>query len=298
MVHHFTAPSISMLLSLVHKRAKLQPAWRFSPEGIIWRVVLTDSGRIFGEARNPEKKTVRFFALDSPDGKPLWRGKNFGEQWWIGIEGVSGETVLLHKYATPSMPEHKSIIAVDAHQGNILWSDDDLRFECIAGDSLVASRSTVLGPTFHVVNVTDGSVESTISESEALQLRRISPSQRVGRMPVTLANFEEARESADVIRRHCDEGRLVGNIEYMEHGSAVIFSYHERNPANANESLLVDSKMKIADKSTATLLYEGSLASGSTSIVSDSFLVYDNMLVYVSERTTLTALDLNGLHPG
>lgn len=286
-----------MLLSFVQKRGKLQPAWRFSPEGIIWRVVLTDSGRIFGEARNPEKKTVRFFAVDSSNGKPFWSGANFGEQWWIGIEGVSGETVFLHKYATPSMPEHKSIIAVDTRQGNVQWLNDDLRFECIAGGSLLASRHTILGPTFHVLNVMDGSVESTISESDALQLRRISSSESVGqkRMPITLADFEDADESADLIRHHCNEGRLIGNIEYMEHGSAVIFSYHERNSANANESLLVDSKVKIADKSTAALLYEGSLASGSTSIVSDSFLVYDNMLVYVSERTTLTALDLNGL---
>ncbi|MBX2991152.1 MAG: DUF4905 domain-containing protein [Bacteroidetes bacterium] len=288
-----------MLPSFIHKRGKLQPAWRFSPEGTIWRVVLTSSGRIFGEARNPEKKTVSFFAIDASNGKHLWSGVNFGEQWWIGIEGVSGETVFLHKYATPSMPEHKSIIAVDARQGNVLWLNDDLRFECIAGNSLLASRSTVLGPTFHVVNIMSGSVESTISESEALQLRRTSASESAGEkgMPVIVAHLEDTEEWADLIRRHSDEARLIGSIEYMQFGSLVIFACHEQEPANTGEPILVDSSVRIADKTTATLLYEGRLATGSPSIVSDSFLLHDTMLIYVSERTTLTAIDLQDMKP-
>lgn len=287
-----------MLPSFLKKRGILQPAWRFTPEGVIWRILLASAGRVVGESRNLETKRVSFFCVDTTTGKPLWKGVSFGEQWWMGIEAVCGETMFLHKYATPSLPEHKSIIAVDAQSGRVLWANEDLKFEFIADDSLIASRSTVLGARYCQIDVHDGSLRRELAEAEALALRQVPSSNEVEDVGTPRPLFdlaEDVSEQAAAIRSHCDAGKLVGPVEFLEHNSMLIFDYYERGISASEDrpsrEPLINT-LKILDRRSGTLLFENRMNTDSLSVVPGSFCVRNNMLMYIRERMTLTAIDL------
>jgi hypothetical protein len=286
---------IFMLPSFMKKRGKLQPVWRYTSEGAIWRVVVTPAGRLIGESRDLEKKETCFFCVDVLTGAPLWERATFGEQWWIGIEAVHDEVVFLHKYATPSLPEHKSIIAVDAGTGGVLWSSEDLKFEFLVEDGLIASRNSVYGRTYHHLDARDGTVKRDVAESEALALRRMAPSGERDdlRMPDILGfSAEETAGLSRVIGAQCSREKVVGDVAFLEHGAAVIFTYHERGSYPA----AVHCCLKIAERTTGRLLFESRLNTDAPSVASASFFVHDNTLMYVSEHTTLTAVDLTDLN--
>jgi len=94
-----------------------------------------------GEARDQDQKLVSFFALNAQSGVPLWRDLRLDEPWWAGIEAASDGVVLLHRFATPDMPQHKGILALDLKSGAQLWENRDVTFWFIRDGSVVAHRA-------------------------------------------------------------------------------------------------------------------------------------------------------------
>lgn len=289
-----------MLPSFLRRRGSLRPAWRYKANGVIWRIVPTRAGRLVGEARNLASKEVSFFCLDASAGTPLWSGASFGEQWWIGIEALSGETLLLHKFATPSLPEHRTIIAVDVASGEQLWMDEDLKLEALADGSIIAGRNTPAGPRYFRVDVRTGAQLDELNEAEAIQLGRNEKSSGDNvldmKTPTPIFSVaEEASQRALLIRKHCPLGKILEPVEYLEHGDALIFNYHERSKSSSEENIQSNSILKILDKNEGTVLFESVVNTGSSTVVPESFFVRQDTLMYIHEHTTLTAIDLAAL---
>ena len=292
-----------MLPSFLKKRGKLQRAWRYTSEGIIWRIVLTSKGRLVGESRTLDTKEVSFFCVDASTGTPLWQGATFGEQWWMGMEAVCGETLFLHKYATPNMPGHKGIIAVDVASGRQLWLNEELTFEFGADDVVLASQNTIQGFQFFQLDVHTGTSVQELSAAEAKSLRvydlveeRINSdfdalSEVVTPAPI-LELAEDSSEHAIVIRDHCDARELVGPVEFLEHNNVLIFNYHQRSSSSTEEHVNANNILKIVDKRSGIILFDTIMNMDSSSVVPETFFMQGNMLMYVHERTTLTAIDL------
>ena len=286
-----------MTISFLKKRGTLVPSWRFTPEGIIWRIIVASDQHIVGEARNVQTKNVSFFCLDVATGRPLWQEATFGEQWWIGIEFAVAGTLFLHSYATPEMPVHKGIIAVDVLSGKQLWSNADAKFECAERDSVYSSRPTVFGIVFSQLDARTGTVVREISENDVVALRRNAADGLKVEVTEPMPIFDlaaEFSEEAIAIRAHCDIRSIVGPVEYIEHDTMVIFSFHERPTREENHTL--NSKLKILSKKNGTVLFETTTNTNSSSAVPETFFTLGTRLLYIHERTTLAAIDVANLN--
>jgi hypothetical protein len=83
------------------KDQRLGATWTYKVDGVIWRVIPAESGKIVGEVRNVAKKTASFFCLNQMTGEVFWEDLKFDERWWIGIETIHEDIILLHGFSTP-----------------------------------------------------------------------------------------------------------------------------------------------------------------------------------------------------
>lgn len=269
------------------RKNKLKPAWRFKAAGVLWRVVPTPSGNLIGEARNLEEKRVEFFCLNRKTGELLWDGKSFGEQWWIGIEALAADTLFLHKYTTPELPEHQGLIAVDVHTGNELWCDTEVRF---------------LSAQARTVNVLRRGQEGV--ETVALDCRSgnvVPASAARGEAPLHTSEFPQlvfdlftSRSSMnDLMRQHCSEGTLVGPVESLATARHLIICHHERNASSTHDQQRLATILHVLDRNDGAVLFSETLQRDSTAVVPENFFVENDMLFFISERSTLTAIHLD-----
>lgn len=276
------------------KGSSLKPAWIYKADGIVWRLVPSTGGFLVGEERDVEKKTVRFFCLDSEEGKPLWQRLTFEEQWWIGIEAVHGGVVFLHAFASPDLPEHRGITAVDLERGLTLWSSPDLAFHAVHGTSLYVTKWGPGGAVLLAVDPRTGSVARQLDPGEKVPpaLEGSLPEGVVFPVPVDLLadNSHGGRE----IQASVSTESLVGPVEAVNEDNLTVFSYHERADTAANEPPRFNRLLRILDRRTGTPVFEETLEAGVGAVVPDSFFLYNDTLLYVKDRRTITAVRLVG----
>ena len=270
------------------QRHKLKPTWRFKAAGVLWRVVPTPSGNLIGEARNLQEKRVGFFCLNQKTGKVLWEEKTFGEQWWIGIEALVADTLFLHRYTTPELPEHQGLIAVDVQSGNELWRNNDVRFVAAQGERVrVLRRGREGGETVHLECRTGNIVEGTADPATE------APSSQSTFPELVFDVFASDSPNSQTIRKHCDERRLVGPVEYLATLRYLILCYHERKDTSSHDQLILDTIVKILDREDGTVRFAETIHQNASAVVPENFFVENHMLVFIHERSTLSAIELD-----
>ncbi len=274
---------------------KGKPAWRFTSGGVIWRVVPTGLGRLICESRDEQEKRTRFSCIDQSSGKQLWRDVSFGEQWWIGIEAVQSGVLLLHKFAQPDMPEHRSIIAVDIETGSTLWQNADAKFEGVEGSSVVASQKRLAGGVFFQINIRTGEIEREFTSNDATLTQMLGSSsgrpERDGIFPSVLVDLQSDDSSAGrIIRSQCAARSVVGPVMYVERGDYVIFSYHERSPSSTERQPLFNNHVNVlhGGKNVFSAIVNHNVSA----MVPECFFVENNILIFMNGRSTLTAVRL------
>lgn len=94
--------------------------WSFDSGARLWRIAFEGSFLI-AEVRDPERKTAHLVALEAETGQLRWRWQNPEEPWWLGLEAVGENLVLVHGYADPRLPEHRGLIALELETGRERW---------------------------------------------------------------------------------------------------------------------------------------------------------------------------------
>lgn len=278
------------------KQAKVQPAWVYRADGVVWRAVPTDAGVFVGEDRNPETRQVSFFCVNRTTGEVLWEGISLDEQWWIGIEAVHRDRILLHGYSRPDMPDHQRILALDLFTGRCMWTNDDMRYILAAEDSLFASKDTLSGRTIFELSLRTGSVLRSLEDDpEALRMAR-SHMQAQGReepeFPLRLGGYYGIDESAVVVvHKHCQSDDLVGLPEVIDRDNLVFFSYYEKGDTDGR----LRNVLKVVDQNVGELVFAETLGQHLLNTVPDSFFLQGNMLYFVKDRSSLTAVNIDDL---
>ncbi len=274
---------------------KIKPTWHYKASGVIWRLVPTSSGKLIGESRNLEKKEASFFCLNRKTGEVLWEGATFGEQWWIDIEAVHEDTLLLHKFATPELPEHQSIIAVDVLAGTRLWQNDEVKLEAVTERALYASRWTERGDRLILgLDYKTGKILESLDDLKSGLA--ITDPQLTGvqdpEMPEPVFDLATFNSPANIsIREHCNPESLVGQVECIERPRHLIFSYYQ--PASPSSKESMNNILKILDRQKNTIIFSETICHNSLAAVPENFFVQDGMLFFVRERTELIAIGLD-----
>lgn len=91
-------------------------------QGTIWNT-LADAcnNRLFLEVRDIQEKKVSFSALNLQNNQWLWKDVSLEEPWWVSLNAIAGNRLLLTVYTDTHNPDQKSLIAYDVLENKIAW---------------------------------------------------------------------------------------------------------------------------------------------------------------------------------
>jgi hypothetical protein len=266
-------------------RRRLKTLWEFRAQGILFRIHPPVEGRMLGEDRDPEKKTLGFFCLDSSSGKTLWRDRVYDEGWWTGIDAIDRDLAVLHGFERPEMPGRKGMRVIGMENGDTLWANTAYTLVQVGRDSFLVGKQELTGGTLLRVDRRTGAV---------LPERADIPFEEPGEDVIHVGfphRFEPAEYPAVA-----DEVRKIvpGAIEPMEvypEGSRLVLSLHE--PFGTPAQTRYRHRILVMERERGEVLYNDIIARNAAGFVSDAFFVSAGRLYYVRERQTLVAVPLD-----
>jgi hypothetical protein len=269
----------------------LESAWKYDVKGVIWRIHPTSQGVLMGEERRIDQKKALFFCLDCQNGRELWQQPSPGDAWWIGIETVCRDTVFFHGFATPNLPLHRGVIALDVLTGNKLWEDKELEFVGSADDFVVGSQETSAGRSLVVLDRRSGTRRND-QEASDLLAQRLNREEAEGeiKFPVPLNQLDDQVVAA--IRGSSGTDALAGPVEIVEDKGLIVFDHNEVSTAGAPRSPLFSSMIAVVERATGALLYRDTVCSVAAAVIPELFFVQHDVLYYIKERQTLIAVRL------
>ncbi len=254
--------------------------------------MFSNNGRIIIEDRNTESKSVSFSCLDSSTGKIMWKEKIFGEQWWIGLDGITNDRLYLHGFKKPDMPENKNIIAVDVNSGEILWQNNECTFLAIQSPFIYGYKDLFERRVYYRINEKDG---KTVEELSSLP-EHIDPNSQYEKIDFV---FPQPLPESEVELWNIVRGEIeCTNSEYANIGKYFLFNVYT---PHFNPALGLKNTFYIIDSSTKKKVYSDVLNEFTPYAVPDSFFVDENKnntldtigtLYYIKERKTFVALNL------
>jgi hypothetical protein len=265
----------------IFRRNRLRVAWEYAPGAQIWRLLPAQGGRIVGETRDVEKKRARYFGLDLSTGHVLWEGLEFEERWWIGMEATADEVLFLHSYASPDLPLHRGITAVNITTGKLAWVDPSLVLEtALEGTSLARQGDANRGDFVEVRNAT-GEILRRLSDEEYVTARTTRRTSDMNDMA-----FPES---------HPDEKRAGGFVEIVESAGFRIVGFHRPSAGSAGESPRLDGVIEV--RKAGTLVFRDNTSVGIPAAAPGAFMVAGPMLLYVKDRSRVAAVRLTSASP-
>ena len=263
----------------------------YRAEGVIWRLHPGQGGMLVGEERNIGSKTVSFFCVD-PSGT-LWKGRNFGEEWWTGIETVHNGVLFLYGFATPDLPGRKGITAVDCATGDLLWKNGELTFIAAAGDGIYSSHEALDGPVVTGGALRTGALVRELGRgmSAMQQVPRAADGPEDVEYPQVLL-ADDVSPVAALVRQFSAPAATGCPVEYCEDGPYLVIVYHRGKGEARGEKSPYTQVMDVVERPSGAMAMRVTLDPSVSTPASGSFLVHAGTLYFVREKKTLTAVRL------
>ncbi len=277
---------------------RIHPAWEYRAKGWLWHIRPTNAGTIVGEERDPDRKEVTFFCINSDTGQVLWQNASFGDRWWMGVEAVHRDMLFLHGFVTPEMPQHRGITAVDLFTGKKLWERPDLRFAGASEDRLLAAEGPPAGERLYTISRATGETEAPIDMEEAGGFA--DESALLEEIPAFSVPLETA--AADdpavepLVRNRLQETHVAGPVGVLAAGRLLMLSYHEHVNFPDQQRPLYNNVLLIIDRTAGKDLFFMVLDSGLSALVPESFFVQRHTLYCIRDRRILVAVPLEAPH--
>jgi hypothetical protein len=276
------------------KRGSLKHLWQFSVRGTIWRIATDGLSHIVGEERDAQKKRTSFFCLECESGKVCWSGRRLGDDWWIGIEACVDGVLYLHGFATPELPVHRGITAVDVRSGALLWTDDDIMFLAASGNTLHAVRRGIAGSQIEEMDSRSGEVRQTFEASDRL-VHSIRNAEAGSSGQLTFPGPPpEGDAGEDGIMRRLRERPGAEMMGYIDHPVTPVITSSIDRGTEPRTSAVRDWVLEILDRRTGAVLFTETLSQGTHWPAQETVFVLQNRLFYVKDSTSLVAVLLGG----
>ncbi len=246
---------------------------------------------LIGEERNTETRTVSFFCVGRSG--PVWKGKNFGERWWTGIEAVHRGVLFLYGFATPDLPGRRGITAVDCDSGELLWKNGDLTFIGAAGESVYASQETYGGPIVSEVHYRTGALlGEPVRGNDAVD--RIP---RTGEVPddvhyPQVLSEDDASPLSATVRKFSAPVLPERPVEFGEHGAFLVIVRDRARETGPDGRTSYVRELDVLERATGNPALHVTLDPAVSGPAYGTFLVCTDMLYFVREGRTVTAVEL------
>lgn len=279
---------------LFHKN-KINLEWEVNFFHTVWRIFPNHQKWIIVEIRNVVDKMVSFKCIDAFAGHLRWENLQLTEKWWVGVEGIFGDVLILHEYERPDLPAHKNIIAIDITTGKTLWSNDELIFISSNNNTLIASRISftstqklkfdlLTGKT--ICELDEDEFKTTLGELKTQEqlYYQIPPEYSIDELPnVTVQKFMQQQNK---------KSNIVEPVEvftYLENALNVIG--YSRNISINNSKPIYDEYIDVLNKK-ANNIYSDKIVSAVNIPVIPKYFIKNNFLYYIKDKTILRAVKL------
>jgi hypothetical protein len=270
----------------------LEPAWEYRTKGILWRLLPSADGLFAGEDRNVETKSVSFFCIDSTTGHVRWQDIRFDESWWISIEELHRDVMILHEFAAPNMPEHKRMYAIQLLTGERLWSNQEIRYLFAHEESVYGVKDSYDGRSFFELNLYTGKMIREL-EGEYIELLR----ETIAKNGRELVEFPKPLNSGDdhpIVRAAVEKaepssGSPPEGIEYLERPDSLVFSYNQQT-RSSSEAMAFRQHIVVFDPVRRSTIYRDLISDNARTPVPDAFFARGDFVYYVKNRNVLRAV--------
>lgn len=277
------------------KRKGLALTWTYSAKGQIWRLLRSRGNHLFLEERDIDSKTVVFTLLHAKTGEVQWSKNPFSEQWWISVEAIHQDVLFLHEYATPDMPDHKNVIAVDLNNGTQLWSNPEMKYLFSHGESVFATRDSYDKRQCFELGLYTGAPLREVDDTEldGLRARSIVEVNTDAQFPSVISKAEnEELPLPEHVRKFLSERDDIELVECIDRSPNWILAYYQRHTPVSGERWLSHALAVLA-AGASPVLFEAELEKNMRMAVPDLFFCDDNMLFFISEKRSLCAVNLS-----
>jgi Domain of unknown function (DUF4905) len=254
----------------------------------IFRLIPTDNDKLIVEERNIDKKQAYFNCLDINKGKKIFKGLQFDEKFWIGIETVYNEVILFHKFRKPDMPHHRGILAFDIKSKKIIWEDVDNTFLFIKDDKVYAFQQQFEQREYFVLDFYTGKIVNELgNNSDSINILREEVNKAESfssyHFPITYGTVNNIDQRAVAVMQKLRENHVIkAKIEYVLKEHLLMFNFHQIGSDNS-----LNNSFKAVDLSNGKYILEKVLNLRTNAFAPDSFFLKDNILFLLVERTKL-----------
>lgn len=252
-----------MLIPIIQHQC-LHPVWRMEIDSL--------SGIIFLETRDSENKRVTFTGIDLINHQVTFDNLATPERWLAGIETAYNGVLLIHNYLSESSPVHKGLTAIAGPNGETLWSNYTLAFDHLSVNGPVVYNAQVQPKKLFLADIKNGAT-----------LR--------GYEPLVDTDLDNRIKSPQMVPAQLLTGislpvEAYGNtVHYMEHNSYRIVSLHTFLGGQLEQHLFVlDNE--------GGIVYRDLLAGGIQKLQPEAFVVHNNKLICLKNRSELVVLNL------
>lgn len=286
-----------MNIASIFRSATIKPEWAFTAEGVLWRLLCANGGRIVGEARDQERKSASFFCLDEQTGVPLWKDLRLEEPWWVGIEAAIGDTLLFHTYTKPDMPQHRGVRAFDLLSGSERWRNDDITFWFATNETLCGYRDFFEKRVGYELDLKTGEVLRSFEDSpQALLALKSAAVENQDLQDIAVpAPFDESSARDDLkglLSKALRGSRPAGPIDVLKHRDCVVLSYYLESSRSQSDRPLFNNYLSVFRVPGETRLFSEITNSDMVLPVPDTFFIRGQRLMYLKEQETLVSLRL------
>jgi hypothetical protein len=278
------------------RRGRWPVAWRHQVAGVLWRLVPDHDGGVIGEVRDPAAKRASFFRVKVSGGEMLWRDVDAPGGWWTGIECVLPGVLLLHGFASPDLPGHRGLTALDVRTGATLWSDDEMVFVAAAYGAAYGLRGRPERRELAGRDVRTGAVGSVEPPTDARLLELAKKWRAEAAPPCDLPGPVDAgsESNAGVAALRAGSPMVDGAVESLRVGDAVVIAHHEMTETEAPAKPLYRRVLSVFAGDAPSVVFREVLDENLTMPVPEAFLVVDHTLLFVTDRRILSAVDIPG----
>lgn len=274
----------------------LKPAWAFPrPVGKsawkIWRL-LPGSGVLTIELRDLNKKEASFTGLDIETGAPLWQNLQMEDKWWVNINRICNDVLLLQQFVRPDMPKPGKIFAVDIFTGKIIWQNDDVEFLNAVGEKVYALRKKF--PVEEVVglNLRTGLLEGTFSpEDSSWQDLNVPPETEEYMLPLLFDEAEQISPEGLLAAKKSVPAEAQSATLIESQSGKRVTGYHIQLGTDERGTRVYDSYLKVLSQD-GEVIFEDKADSKVYTTLQDFYFVVKEKLIYVRNSNEVVAVKL------
>lgn len=240
-------------------------------EGQVWRMEIDAvSHTLFAEIRHAENRTVTFAAIGLRNGKTYFKNHTVDERWLTGIEAAYDGVLLLHFYESALSPAHKGLAALDAQTSGLLWNNFSYTFSHLSINGPVVFDARIQPPQYYLADVQTGTL-----------LRKFKPA--------IDADFNNDIVVPQMVPLPPELPPLpaesYGNkVHYLEYNKLRIVSLHALWAGQLKQCLFIVENDRI--------IFEDILNTNIQKLQPEAFVLYQNQLIYLKERSEIQVLNL------